>query len=160
MFAALSDLESEIDLMVFGKALAEYEGALAVDQIVLVRGRVSHKEGEKTALVVQSVEPFEPTPEEVEAAREAAAAAPKEPQALRLSLDAVATGVPATIIDDLKHVLGNHAGEDEVVLDITTSGGARTLRFGDGYRVRLTPTLKAELEEILGPTALSAPSAA
>jgi hypothetical protein len=95
------------------------------------------------------------TAEEVEAARGGGGRGPRLPH---FALT-VATGVPATI-DDLKHVLGNHAGEDEVLLAITTSGGARTLRFGDGFRVKQTPTLRAELEEILGPRALSAPSPA
>jgi DNA polymerase-3 subunit alpha len=62
--------------------------------------------------------------------------------------------VPATIIEDLKHVLGNHTGESEVVLDVTTSGGARTLRFGEEFRVSPTPSLRAELEHILGPATL------
>ncbi len=160
MFATLGDLDSEMEIVVFGKALAEYEGALGVDEIVLVRGRIDHKDKDKTSLVVQSVERFEPTPEEVQSAKEAAALEPAGPQALHLRLDAAATGVPATIIDDLKHVLGNHSGDSEVVLDIATSAGARSLRFGDDYRVTPTSTLRAELEEILGPAALRAGSPA
>ncbi len=154
MFATLDDLEGEIELIAFEKTIAECEGALAVDEIVLVRGRIDHKDKDKTCLVVQSVERFDPSPEEVEAAREKAALEPQGPQPLRLHLDAAATGVPATIIDDLKHVLSNHTGESEVVLDVTTSGGARTLRFGEEFRVAATPSLRAELEHILGPAAL------
>ena len=67
MFATLDDLEGSVEILVFGKALAEYEGALGVDSVVVVRGRVDHKDADKTCLVVQSVEPFEPTPEEIEA---------------------------------------------------------------------------------------------
>ena len=75
MFATLDDLEGSIEVLIFGKALAEYEGALGVDEVVLVRGRVDH--GDKgTSLIAQSVEPFTPTAEEVEAAREAAALQP------------------------------------------------------------------------------------
>jgi DNA polymerase-3 subunit alpha len=154
MFATLDDLEGEIELIAFEKTIAECEGALAVDEIVLVRGRIDHKDKDKTCIVVQSVERFDPTPEEVEAAREKAAREPQGPQALHLHLDAVATSVPATIIEDLKHVLGNHTGESEVVLDVTTSGGARTLRFGEEFRVSPTPSLRAELEHILGPATL------
>ena len=60
------------------------------------------------------------------------------------------------MIDELKHVFGNHAGDSEVVLAIATSGGPRTLRLGDGYRVKPTPSLRAELASILGPAALPA----
>ena len=155
MFATLGDLESEIEMLLFEKALTEYEGALGVDEIVLVRGRIDHKDKDKTSLVVQSVERFAPTVEEAEAAREAAALIPQGPQPLCLRIDAAATGVPATIIDDLKHVLGNHAGESEVVLDIATSAGERRLRFGASFKVSPTPSLRAELEGILGPSPIS-----
>jgi DNA polymerase-3 subunit alpha len=154
MFATLDDLEGAVEILVFGKALAEYEGALGVDEVVLVRGRVDHKDAEKTCIVVQTVEPFRPTPDEVEAAREAAARAPQGPMPLHVRLDAKA--LPASIIDELKHVFGNHAGESDVVLDIETSGGSRTLRLGEDYRVKPTPSLRAELEHILGPAALRA----
>jgi DNA polymerase III subunit alpha len=151
MFATLDDLEGSIEVLIFGKALAEYEGALGVDEVVLVRGRVDH--GDKgTSLIAQTVEPFRPSAEEVDAAREAAALLPQGPQPLTVRLDA--TVLPASIIDELKHVFGNHAGDCEVVLAIHTSDGARTLRLGEGYRVSETPSLRAELQSILGPTAL------
>jgi DNA polymerase III subunit alpha len=151
MFATLDDLEGAIEVLIFGKALAEYEGALGVDEVVLVRGRVDH--GDKgTSLIAQTVDPFRPSPEEVHAAREAAALEPAGPQALTVRVDA--TTLPATIIDELKHVFGNHAGDSEVVLAIETSAGPRTLRLGEGYRVNETPSLRAELGRILGPAAL------
>ena len=68
----------------------------------------------------------------------------------------VAARLPASVIDELKHVFGNHTGETDVVLDIHTSAGPRTLRLGEGYRVAPTPSLRAELEHILGPAAVHA----
>jgi DNA polymerase-3 subunit alpha len=153
MFATLDDLEGSVEIVVFGKVLAEYEGALGVDSVVLVRGRVDHKEAGKTSLVVQTAEPFDPTPEEVAKAREAAAAAVTGPLPVHLRLDA--TRLPATVIDDLKHVFGNFPGDSEVVLDLQTSAGPRTLRFGPDFKVAPTPSLRAELEHVLGPGALS-----
>ena len=153
MFATLDDLEGSIEALIFGKALAEYEGALGVDELVLIRGRVDH--GDKgTSLVAHTVEPFRPTADEVQAAREAAARAPVGPQPLLVTLDA--GRLPASVIDELKHVFGNHAGDADVVLDIRTSAGPRTLRLGQGYRVAPTPSLRAELEHILGPAAVQA----
>ena len=67
-----------------------------------------------------------------------------------------AARLPASVIDELKHVFGNHTGETDVVLDIHTSAGPRTLRLGEGYRVAPTPSLRAELEHILGPAAVQA----
>jgi DNA polymerase III subunit alpha len=149
MFATLDDLEGSIEVLVFGKTLAEWEPQ--VDQIVVVRGRVDH--GDKgTSLIAQAVERFEPSEEEVRVAREAALAAPRGPEPVEVHLDA--KGVPASVIDELKHVLGNHAGDSEFVLTLATSCGVRTLRFGQGFRVKPTPSLRAELASILGPTAL------
>jgi DNA polymerase III subunit alpha len=153
MFATIDDLEGSIEVLIFGKALEEYGGDLGVDEIVLVRGRVDH--GDKgTSLIAQTVERFEPTPEEVEEAKAAAAHAPTGPQPLHVLLDAAR--LPASVIDELKHVFGNHTGETEVVLDIRTSAGPRALRLGQGYRVAATPSLRAELEHILGPAAVEA----
>ena len=56
MFATLDDLEGTIELIVFEKTLAEYEAALAVDEVVLVRGRVDHKDKDKTTIIVQTAE--------------------------------------------------------------------------------------------------------
>jgi DNA polymerase-3 subunit alpha len=152
MFATLDDLAGSVEILAFAKVIAEYEGALGVDQVVLVRGRVDHKDASKTCLVVQSVEQFRPTQEQVESAREAAAAQAGPPQPFAVSL--VAGSFEPTVIDELKHVFGNFPGETEVVLAIATEGGSRTLRLGPEYRISPTPSLRGELAKILGPSAL------
>jgi DNA polymerase-3 subunit alpha len=153
MFATLDDLEASIEILVFGKALAEYEGALGVDEVVLVRGRVDRKDADKTCLVVQDVTPFKPSQEEVERAREQVSRLDLGPRPVRVRLDAKLHA--ATIIEELKHVLELFPGETEVVLDIDTSAGRRLLRLGEGFRVAETPSLRAELGRILGPLALA-----
>ena len=45
------------------------------------------------------------------------------------------------------------------MLDIHTSAGPRTLRLGEGFRVAPTPTLRAELDHILGPAPAARPRA-
>jgi DNA polymerase III subunit alpha len=157
MFATLDDLAGAVEMLVFGKALAEYEAALAVDEVVLVKGRVDHKEAGKTCLVVQSVEPFAPSPEEIERANAGAAAAAgrredsatalAEPVHLRVDASALA----ASAIEDLKQAIEDFPGSAEVLLDVDTPTGTRRLRLGEAYRVQHTPTLRAELEHALAP---------
>ena len=65
MFATLDDLEGQVELLVFNSAYAKNQDKVDVDRVVLVRGRVDHKEAGETKLVAQEVEAFEPTPEEV-----------------------------------------------------------------------------------------------
>jgi len=158
MFATLDDLDATVEMLVFGKALAEYEGALAVDEVVLVKGRVDHKEAGKTCLVVQSVERFSPSPEEIEKARKHASAVERAAatvaQKVHLRVDAAC--LPMSAIDDLKQAIEDFPGPAEVLLDIDTSAGTRRLRFGVAYCVQHTPTLRAELERALAPAAPAA----
>jgi DNA polymerase III subunit alpha len=152
MFATLDDLEGQVEIIVFGKTLEEYPD-LDVDAIILVRGRVDQKEAGRTCLIAQSIEAFEPSAEEVEAAKEELAKLDIGPQPLRLQLDA--RDLPSSVIDDLRHVLGNHTGEVDVELHVVTSTGLRILRLGDGFRVTRTISLAADLERVLGPDALA-----
>ncbi|MCW2992252.1 MAG: polymerase alpha subunit, partial [Solirubrobacterales bacterium] len=153
-FATLDDLEGTIEILMFEKTLAEYEAVLAVDEVVLVRGRIDHKDKDKTCLVVQSAEPFRPSAAQVEKAKEAAAQKAVGPEPVKLMLNGA---LDALVIDKLKHVFECFPGESEVVLDVAMANGDRTtLRLGPSYRVAPTPSLRAELVSILGPSALQA----
>ena len=68
MFATLDDLEGQVEMLVFNSAYASNADKVDMDKVVLVRGRVDHKEQGETKLIAQEVEAFEPTPEEVAAA--------------------------------------------------------------------------------------------
>jgi len=148
MFATLDDLEAAVEMIVFGQALDAAGDALATDSIVLVRGRVDHKDAEKTCIVVQQVERFEPTHDEVAVAQALAAAPPPPPSALRLTLDA--TALPATVLAELKELLAGCPGESDVVIELRTSIGQRRLRLGSEFRVERTAALHAELDALLG----------
>jgi DNA polymerase-3 subunit alpha len=148
MFVTIDDLEGSVECILFGAQLEEYEAIVGLDEIVVVRGRVGNDDRGLT-IKVQTVERFDPTPEEIMSAREAAVVAAKGPEPLTLVLDAAR--LPASVIEELKHVFGNHTGEAEVVLDVRTSSGPRTLRLGPDFRVSPTPSLRAELARILGP---------
>jgi DNA polymerase-3 subunit alpha len=148
MFATLDDLDASVELLVFGNVLSTAREELAPDSIVLIRGRVDHKDRETTCIVVQQVERFEPTPEEVEQAREQAARRPAVPSALRLRLDA--TALAASVLSELKDVLAGAPGEREVVIELSTSVGDRRLKLGADYRVCDSAGLHAELADLLG----------
>ena len=55
------------------------------DAVVVVKGRVDHKERGETKLVVSEAERFEPDPAEIERAAGAPHHAPAEPLTLRIS---------------------------------------------------------------------------
>jgi DNA polymerase-3 subunit alpha len=141
MFATLDDLEGQVEIVVFNSALATNEGKLEVDRMVIVRARVDHKEQGETKLIVQDVEGFEPTPEEVEEARERAANAPP-PVVRRVTLQ-LSTSVPETFLDDLRERVAHHPGDHELELLV----GERRLVLGDDFRV--SPRFKTDIEDLL-----------
>jgi DNA polymerase-3 subunit alpha len=152
MFATLDDLTGSVEMLVFGKALTEHEAALAVDEVVVVKGRVDHKEAGKTCLVVQTVETFAPSAEEIERARNQARSAARtatvlaEPVELRIA----ASDLCDNAIEELRQMIGECPGSAEVIVTIAGSDGrARRVRLGEEYRVSHTPTLRAELEHAL-----------
>src|SRR4051794_28350361 len=129
MFATLDDLEGQCEILVFNSAYSSNESKLDVDKLVIVRGRVDHKEQGETKLVVQDVEAFEPTPEEIESARELAANAPPPPSR-RLTLSVPGT-VPASFLEDLRELVSHHPGDHELELRV----GPRRLLLGEQFRV-------------------------
>ncbi|MGC1851901.1 MAG: DNA polymerase III subunit alpha [Solirubrobacterales bacterium] len=153
MFATLDDVEGQVEMLVFKADQAESAGAIETDAIVLVRGRIDHKERGETKLVVQEAERFEPDGEEI-ARASAAAAAPAEP--LRLTIHAARLQRPGTF-DQLKEVFEHHRGEADVHLAILGENGEPTeVKLGNGYRVRPSSGLRAELDQVLGADALAA----
>ena len=157
MFATLDDLEGTVEILIFGRVLAASEEAFQMDSVITLRGRVDHKDASKTTVVVQDAELFAPSEAEIEKAREEAAKIPTGPPPVRLRLDC--TALRAGVIDDLKAVFETFPGESVVVLEMHTSGGARTLRLGPTYKVSRNAALQAELDHVLG-RAMLEPAAA
>jgi DNA polymerase III subunit alpha len=152
MFATLDDLEGQVELIVFASSFGSSESAIETDRVVLVRGRVDHKEPGETKLVVAEAETFEPAADELQAAR--ARRRPAEPE--RLILRVNAGDLAPTLLDQLKSVFSNFPGESEVLLEMETREGMRRLRFGRDYRITPSPGLRAELDALLGPRAIAA----
>ncbi|MEA2412802.1 MAG: polymerase subunit alpha, partial [Thermoleophilaceae bacterium] len=146
MFATLDDLEAQIEVIVFNSALEANGPKLDVDKMVILRARVDHKDQGETKLVVQDVEAFEPTPEEVEKAREAAANAPP-PVARRITIP-IRTTVSVTFLEDLKERVAHHPGDYELELLV----GERRLVLGEEFRV--SPRFKTDIEDLLEVTEL------
>ncbi|HTU95513.1 MAG TPA: DNA polymerase III subunit alpha [Solirubrobacteraceae bacterium] len=156
MFATLYDLETSVEIIVFGKTLASCEDALETDSIVLVRGKVDHKDRDTTCLIAQQVELFQPSEEEVLEAQVQAAKPALSPSALKLRLDA--TALPASVIGELKDVLSGFPGESDVVIELSTTIGHRRLKLGPSFRVSRDASLYAELDALLGSALMAEPA--
>ena len=137
VFMRLDDVSGSVETIVFNSVYGAARDLLEADRILVVKGRIDHKEGE-TKLIAMEVAPFEATPERSE---------------VRLKLDA--RKAPAGTIQELAALLREYPGEAPVVAAIETSGGPLTLAFGPDYRVRPEPDLFAEVKSLLGEAAIS-----
>jgi DNA polymerase-3 subunit alpha len=136
VFMRLDDVTGGIDCVVFNSTYAASSELCVPDRILIVKGRVDHKEGE-TKLVAQEVNAFE------------AVAAKRE---VRLRIDATQT--PAGVIRDLAAVIRDFPGESRVLVDCVTSQGSVMYAFGSRYRVEPAPDFYAEVRALLGESAL------
>jgi len=132
-FVTIEGLEGSVEMLCFPAVYQEAKDLLVEDKVVKVKGRVDRKEEGETKFIPLAIEAF----------------APKtglEPLSLRLDGDRL----PATILDDLKHILSRYPGPCAVDLYIRSSEGTRRLRLGDSFRVDPQACLFAELKELLG----------
>jgi DNA polymerase III subunit alpha len=140
MFATLDDVEGQVEMLVFKADQAESAAVIAPDAIVLVRGRLDHKDRGETKLVVQEAQRFEPDSEEIAKAGRIAAV-PSGP--FELTIDAASWS--EALFDEVKAVLEHHKGDADVHLLV----GDTRLKAGDRFRVRPSSGLRAELDYLL-----------
>jgi DNA polymerase-3 subunit alpha len=152
MFATLDDVEGQVEMLVFKADQAESASVITPDAIVVVRGRLDHKDRGETKLVVQEAERFEPDAAEI-AAAPAVAAAHTGP--FEVPVDAGM--LSDSLLEELKAVLEHHKGETDVHLTVRNGNGETTvLQCGEGFRVRPSGRLQSELDHVLGAAALAA----
>ncbi len=137
VFLRLDDATGGVDCVVFSTAYAAASELCVVDRIVIVKGRVDHKEGE-TKLLAQEISAFE----SVGAKR-----------TVRIKIDAARAS--AGTIGDLKAIVSDFPGESLVEAACATSQGPVLLRFGSGYKVEPHPDFFAEVRALLGESALA-----
>jgi DNA polymerase-3 subunit alpha len=137
VFMRLDDLTGGAEVVVFNSVYAAARELLEPDRILVVKGRVDHKQEGETKLIAIEVRAFEAftTPTEV-----------------RLRVDA--RKAPAGIVRELSHVVRDFPGEARVVLALETSEGPRTLELGPEYRVRPEADFFAEVKALLGEAAV------
>ena len=148
MFATLDDVEGQVEMLVFKADEAESAAVIQPDAIVLVRGRLDHKDRGETKLVVQEAQRFEPDSEEIAAAAKLPAAAPAGP--FEVAIDPRRWS--DAFCEELKAVLEHHRGDTELHLVV----GERRLRAGERYRVKPSSMLRTELAHVLDAAALAA----
>jgi DNA polymerase-3 subunit alpha len=133
----LEDLEGGAEVLVFPETYKKVQSRLADDVIVLVKARAETVDEGKSRLLASDVLLLD--------------------QARLAEARAVTIRVPVTAWDRakgerLRDILGSHRGECPVTLEMVRPGGDSVAVAPSAYfRVRPDPTLRAEVEGLLGP---------
>jgi DNA polymerase III subunit alpha len=132
--ATLEDLEGAIEVLFFPATYAQCLSQVIDDAIVVVRGRLDRRE-EVPKLVAMEVSVPDITPGDT---------GPFVVSMLE------ARCVPP-VIDRLKEVLRTHPGATEVHLRVQSGSRTKVLKLDDKLRVKPSPSLLADLKQLLGP---------
>jgi DNA polymerase-3 subunit alpha len=137
VFLRLDDLSGSAEAVVFNSVYAASRELCEADRVLVLKGRVDHKEGESKLIAIEVSEFSAYVP----------------PAEVRLKVDA--RKAPAGVLRELGVIVRDHPGEAKVVLALDTSEGPRTLEFGPEYRVAPVPDFYAEVKALLGEAAVS-----
>jgi DNA polymerase-3 subunit alpha len=132
-FCELDDITDSVEIVVFASTWETCRSVLLPDAVVLVKARADRRSESEVKLIALEVAPFE---------------AVDDQGIVKLRIDARAA--LATVVDELRHLIGEYPGDAPVELEIRTSDGPKVLRFGAGYRVRPDGDFMAEARALLG----------
>jgi DNA polymerase-3 subunit alpha len=138
VFAGLEDVTGSCEIVAFNSVYAQSRDLLLQDRIVIVRGRIDHKQQGETKVIAMEVTAFEATPERKE---------------VRLKVDARVA--PAGVVRELAALVKDFPGEAPVYVDLVTSMGSKLLELGPNYRVHPVPDFFAEVRHLLGEAAVA-----
>jgi len=132
--ATLEDLEGAIEVLFFPATYQQCMSQVIDDAIVVVRGRLDRRE-EVPKLVAMDV-----TTPDITAG-----------QTGPFVVSILEARCIPPVVERLKEVLRTHPGPTEVRLRLQSGNRTRVLRLDDKLRVRASPSLLADLKQLLGP---------
>ena len=115
VFMRLDDVTGGAEVVVFNSVYAAARELIEADRVLVVKGRVDHKQEGETKLLAIEVSAFEAIPERRE---------------VRLRVDA--QRAPAGVIRELASLIRDFPGEAPVFVDLETSLGPKRLELGRG----------------------------
>jgi DNA polymerase-3 subunit alpha len=132
--AVLEDLEGAVEVMFFPATYAQCLSQVIDDAIVLVKGRLDRRD-EVPKLIAMEVS----TPD--------VSAGDTGPFVVSI----LETRCVPPVVERLKEVLRTHPGPTDVHLRLLTGNRTKVLKLDDKLRVRPSPSLLADLKQLLGP---------
>jgi DNA polymerase III subunit alpha len=138
VFLTLDDPTGGGEAVVFNSTYAQARDLCVADRILVIKGRIDHKQQGETKLIALEVQAFEAVQERTE---------------IRFTLDARAAR--AGLVRDLAHLVKDYPGPSRVLVQLQTSMGQKTLALGPEYRVAIDTDFLTEARHLLGADAIA-----
>lgn len=137
VFMRLDDVTGGAEVVVFNSVYASSRELCTADRILVVKGRVDHKQEGETKLLAMEVSAFE---------------AVAERRDITIKIDARIA--PAGVVRDLAALVKDFPGESRVNLLLEMSEGTKQLVLGPQYKVKPVADFFAEAKALLGEAAV------
>jgi DNA polymerase-3 subunit alpha len=137
VFLRLDDVTGGAECVVFNSVYAAARELCVADRILIVKGRVDHKQEGDTKLIAMEVSAFE-------------AAAERRDVTLKIDARAARAG----IVRELATLVRDFPGDSRVHLLLEMSEGTRELVLGPQFKVKPVPDFFAEAKALLGEAAV------
>jgi DNA polymerase-3 subunit alpha len=138
VFLTLDDVGGSAEVVVFNSVYAASRELCEPDRILVVKGRVDHKQAGETKLLAVEVASFEAIPER---------------KVVTLKVDP--RRADAAVVRQLRDLIVRYPGPAPVFLELTGDSGFRRLEFGPGFRVAPDSDFFAEAKHLLGEAAVA-----
>ncbi len=129
----IEDLEGSADVMFFANTYTTHALNLVEDRVVVIRGRIDRREENARITALDMSMPD-------------VSAAPTGP--VVITIDSVRVTPP--LVERMKEILRSHPGNREVHLKLENGKGGVMMKIDDSLRVTSSPSLSADLKQILG----------
>jgi DNA polymerase-3 subunit alpha len=137
VFMRLDDVTGGAEVVVFNSVYAASRELCTADRILVIKGRVDHKQEGETKLLASEVSAFE---------------AVAERRDITIKIDARVA--PAGVVRDLAALVKDFPGESRVNLLLEMSEGTKQLVLGPQYKVKPVADFFAEAKALLGEAAV------
>ena len=136
---SLEDLDASVEVMVFPKAYSLMGPYCSQDAVLLVRGRVDLSDESELKFIAMDI-----TIPDLTGSHEGP-----------VVLSVPASRIVEPVVARLNEILATHPGTTEVRLEVKHGSRTTVMRLDDSKRVNVSPSLFADLKELLGPSCLS-----
>ena len=134
-FTGLEDLMGKVEVIVFPDVYNQEASLVRKETMLIVKGRVD-RSGEIVKVIASQILPLEEAEELLTKA---------------VHINMTTTGLEKEMLNPLKKIMLNHQGEAKVYFHLrTTHHGEAMISPGPRIKVKATPKLKKEIEELLG----------